>query len=108
MNLNDSPFQYIKNGKKDVEMRLYDDRRKSLKIGDVIHFTNNVTGEEIDVEILNLYTFDSFKELYDAYDHSRLGYDSPSEGVYTDMEQYYSKESIQTHGVVGIEIKLIK
>ena len=36
MNLNDGPFQLIKNGHKDIEMRLYDERKKSLKIGDNI------------------------------------------------------------------------
>ena len=107
MNLNDSPFRYIKNGKKDIEMRLYDDRRKALKIGDFIHFINTSNQEQMDVEIINLYVFPSFKEIYDIFDHSRLGYDSSDEGVYTDMEQYYSPDLIDEFGAIAIEIKLV-
>ena len=107
MNLNDSPFRYIKSGKKDIEMRLYDDRRKALKIGDYIHFINTSNQEQMDVEIINLYVFPSFKEIYDNFDHSRLGYDSSDEGVYTDMEQYYRPNLIDEFGAIAIEIKLV-
>ena len=48
MNLNNRPFQLIKNGSKSVEMRLYDEKRAKIKVGDQISFTNLVDGFVID------------------------------------------------------------
>ena len=39
MKLNQSPFDRIKNGTKTVEFRLYDDKRKQIKVGDKIEFS---------------------------------------------------------------------
>ena len=38
MKLNDAPFETIKNGKKTIELRLYDEKRRKIKIGDTICF----------------------------------------------------------------------
>ena len=34
MKLHESPFKKIKSGKKTVELRLYDDKRRKINIGD--------------------------------------------------------------------------
>ena len=45
MNLYNDNFQYIKNGTKRIEIRLNDEKRKSISIGDYIEFENlNTTG----------------------------------------------------------------
>ena len=107
MNLHPEPFELIKNGLKDVEMRLYDDRRKPIKIGDHIEFTNNKTGEKLLCEVVNLLTFATFVELYKHYPKSRLGYRPDQKADPSDMEIYYSKDSINRFGVLAIKIKLI-
>ena len=38
MKLDTEPFNQIKNGLKKIEYRLYDEKRKKLKIGDIIEF----------------------------------------------------------------------
>lgn len=38
MKLNDSPFDRIKSGKKIIDIRLFDEKRKLLNLGDIIHF----------------------------------------------------------------------
>ena len=106
MNLHSEPFDSIKNGHKDIEMRLFDDRRKGIKIGDTIVFTNNVTQEKLYVEVVNLYRFDNFEELYQHFDKTRLGYSETGIANPKDMEKYYSKDNILRYGVLGIEIKL--
>ena len=106
MNLHPEPFSLIKNGQKDIEMRLYDDRRKLIKIGDTIVFTNNQTQEQLSVVVVNLYRFDSFDELYQRFDKTRLGYQEDEIASPKDMEKYYSPEYIAKFGVLGIEIKL--
>ena len=107
MNLHPGPFELIKSGLKDIEMRLYDDRRKAIKIGDEIKFINRDTNEELVVEVINLYRFNTFDELYHYFDKTRLGYKPEEIANPSDMELYYSKEQIQKFGVLGIEIKLI-
>lgn len=107
MNLHPEPFELIKNGLKDVEMRLYDERRKPIKIGDQIEFTNNQTGEKLSCEVVNLLNFATFVELYKHYPKERLGYKPDQIADPNDMEKYYSKEQINKYGVLAIEIKLI-
>lgn len=67
MKLHPEPFVSIKSGQKDIEMRLYDDRRKGIKIGDIIIFTNNQTKEQLSVEVVNLFRFNTFEELYKKF-----------------------------------------
>ena len=39
MSLNPAPFEKIKNGEKSIEIRLYDEKRRGVKIGDIIIFS---------------------------------------------------------------------
>lgn len=110
MKLQAKPFRKIKDGSKTIELRLLDEKRKLLKIGDIIEFLNleNKT-EKIRVEILALHKFESFKHLYNVLPLEKCGYDSEElcSADSKDMELYYSVEEQQKHGVLGIEIKLL-
>ena len=107
MRLHNSPFNLIKSGTKTIELRLNDEKRSLIKIGDKIEFTNRITEEKIVVEVINLHKYDSFVELYKHFDKVSMGYDVDEEANLKDMEQYYSKEEQDKYGVLGIEIKLI-
>ena len=107
MRLQNSPFNLIKSGTKTIELRLNDEKRSLIKIGDKIEFTNRITEEKIVVEVINLHKYDSFVELYKHFDKVSMGYDEDEEADPKDMEQYYSKEEQDKYGVLGIEIKLI-
>ena len=106
MNLNPGPFKLIKSGKKTIEMRLYDDRRKNIKVDDEIWFTNTETKEILMVKVINLYRFNNFEELYAYFDKTKLGYEVDEIAKPSDMEIYYPKEKIDYFGVLGIEIAL--
>ena len=106
MNLNDEPFNSIKDGFKTIEMRLYDEKRRLINIGDVIEFNNRLTNEKINVEVIMLHLFNNFEELYKHFDKICLGYKDNEEANSSDMEKYYLKEEQDKYGVVGIEIKL--
>ena len=106
MNLHNNPFQKIKEGKKTVEIRLFDDKRKELNIGDEIVFNNRETNEKIRVEITEIKIFKSFEELYKNYDKIAMGYNQNEKANPEDMEIYYTKEDQEKFGVCGIEIKL--
>ena len=107
MKLNDEPFNSIKNGTKTIEMRLYDEKRKLLKLGDYISFTNIKTNEVMKVEIVGLYRYESFKELYNNFSSERLGYSKGEKANFKDMEKYYSKEEQEKYGVLAIEVKKV-
>ena len=107
LNLNPVPFALIKTKAKKVEMRLFDERRKVLKVDDYIVFTNNESQEQIKTKIVGLRTFKSFKELYLFYEKSLLGYRKDEEADHNDMLQYYSIEKIEQYGALAIEIELI-
>ena len=107
MRLHNSPFNLIKSGTKTIELRLNDEKRSLIKVGDKIEFTNRITEEKIVVEVINLHNYDSFFELYKHFDKVSMGYDEDEEADPKDMEQYYSKEEQDKYGVLGIEIKLI-
>lgn len=107
MKLHNSPFNLIKSGTKTIELRLNDEKRSLIKIGDRIEFTNRITEEKIVVSVINIHKYDSFEELYKYFDKISMGYKEDEDADPKDMEQYYSKEEQEKYGVLGIEIKLL-
>ena len=106
--LYDAPFKAIASKQKDIEMRLYDEKRKQIKENDVIEFTNLVTNETLTVLVIKMHVFDDFEKLYASFDKVRIGYKENEIASPSDMELYYSKQAIKENQVVGIEIKLIE
>ena len=106
MNLNPAPFEMIKSGKKTIELRLFDEKRQRIAPGDTVVFINTTTGETMTRTVVKLHCFANFEELYRALPLLQCGY--TEEDVHTaspsDMEQYYSAEQQNEHGVVGIEL----
>ena len=105
MNLCPEPFYLIKTDNKKVEMRLFDEKRRKLSIGDLIVFTNTETKEEILAEIKDLKQFDTFESLYANYKKVELGYKENEIAKPEDMFAYYSIKQIKKYGVLAIEIK---
>jgi len=105
MNLHDDPFVFIKMGYKDIEMRLNDEKRKKIKVGDIIEFTNKDTLEKLQVRVIGLHVFKNFEELYSKFDKQKLGYFPDEVADPSDMNMYYSSENIEKYGVLGIEIQ---
>lgn len=110
MKLKPNPFQKIKSGQKTIELRLYDEKRQLISVGDVICFVN--TKDETDVlvtEVKALHVFKSFDELYEYLPLLQCGYteENVDRALPGDMEKYYSKDEQELYGVVGIEIALI-
>ena len=108
MKLVDKYFNLIKEGTKTIEMRLYDEKRRRINLRDNIQFTNQDTGESLTAEVLALHIFDSFEDMYKAFDKILIGYLENEIANPSDMSQFYSDEDIKKYKVVGIEIKLIK
>lgn len=110
MKLNPAPFEMIKSGQKTIELRLFDEKRQLVKVGEKIVFTNTTTGEKLEAEVVNLHRFDNFDELYKNLNLLKCGYtkETVDTAKAADMEQYYSVEEQKKYGVVGIELCLQK
>ena len=109
MKLNPDPFQRIANGRNTLELRLNDEKRQQVKIGDEIEFTElSNEARTITVRVIGLHHFPTFKELYESIALSKLGHDSGTITAddYIDMLSYYSEQQQVKHGVLGIEIVL--
>ncbi len=107
MHLDNDAFIKIKEGTKTVELRLNDVKRRNLHIGEIIILENLTTKEKINVKIIDLKKYPSFKELYADFDKISLGYKEEESSSYLDMEKYYSKEDILKYGALAIVITLI-
>ncbi len=109
MNLNPEPYEMIKCGKKTIELRLYDERRRSIVPGDIIKFVHTESKEEIRARVIKLHIFDSFTDLYSSLPLLKCGYTEEDIGSAdpADMEIYYPQEKQMLYKVVGIEIQAI-
>ena len=105
MKLQDGPFQSISRGTKTVEMRLYDEKRQKVKVGDTIIFHHIDTDQTIETTVIALHLFSSFEELYQHFDKEVLGYQKEEIANFYDMKKYYSQTEMDLYGVVGIEIQ---
>ena len=107
MRLDNEPFNKVKEGTKTVELRLLDEKRKTLRIGDKIVFINRETNEKIDVVITGLFKADNFGPIYEKYSKVSMGYNEDDDAKPEDMEEYYSKEEIKKYGCIAIEIEKV-
>ena len=108
MKLHPEPFAMIKSGKKTIELRLYDEKRQKIKVGDTIEFTDAVSGETLRATVTALHRFDNFAELYRSLPLLSCGYteETVAEAKPSDMETYYTVVEQEKYGVVGIGLSL--
>lgn len=110
MNLTPSPLKKIRSGDKTIELRLYDEKRQLISIGDTIAFINTENSDDIlNVTVEDLFVFKSFEELYRELPLLECGYTENNIDTASpnDMEMYYSKEKQALYGVVGIKISVL-
>lgn len=110
MKLQPEPFERINSGRKTIELRLYDEKRRRIQAGDVIVFTRTDSGEKLYVKVIALHIYRSFAELYGALPLEKCGYGAQNISTASpeDMRAYYTACDEETYGVVGIEFSLIK
>ncbi len=111
MSLTSVPFDKIKNRKKTIEIRLYDEKRRGVKVGDVIVFSRLPDKEEkIKVKVVGLSIFKSFHDLISHFDKSKFGHDQALsiEDQIQLQREHYTPEEEKQNGVVGIHIKLLE
>lgn len=93
----------IKNGIKDIEYWLNDDKRQLIKINDkIIFYKRPEEKETIEVLVTNLKFYDDLLSMYkDTFDnHLKNIYNTPEEAVEDTF--YYTEEEVKRYGCVAI------
>ncbi len=109
MNIKPSPFEKMASGRKTVELRLFDDKRRNIDISDRIIFTNlEDPYKKTAVKVKSLHRYATFEDLFKDIPLEKCGHDitETSEGVVAEMKRYYSNNQIKRYGVLGFEIEL--
>ena len=107
MRLDPDAFAAMDAGRKTVELRLWDEKRRRIQAGDIIRFES--VADDTDVlyaRVEGLRFFASFDELYAALPLTDCGYTAEEAMTASprDMDRYYSPEEQKKWGVVGIEL----
>lgn len=107
MKIQEQYFHFIKKGTKKYEIRLNDEKRQKIKIGDFIEFQKEpLLEEKIIVEVENMLYYDNFSKLFDDIKFDYLADSSLSkEDLQKDLELFYPIEKQQIYGVVAIQLK---
>jgi len=111
MKLRPAPFESIRRGKKTVELRLYDEKRRSIAVGDKIIFINTENEDErIEAKVIRLHRASSFEELFKTVPTEKCGFDATEckddSTCAKKMREYYTEEQEKENGVVGIELEV--
>lgn len=106
MKLQPNPFEKISNGTKTIEIRLNDEKRRLLKIGDEIEFSLMTdTNKKLKTKVVDLIPFATFQELCEAFPPESYG--SKNSDEYVGMYKHYSREDEEKYGVLAIKIELV-
>lgn len=110
MSLRPGPFEKIANGSKRYELRLLDEKRRLIKMGDTIAFTCTEDERTVQVRVTSLHPFASFAELYAALPLTECGYTKENAATASpkDMDQYYPPEKQRQYGVLAIGVERIR
>ena len=109
MKLQPEYYNFIVNGTKRIEIRLYDEKRQQIKIGDIIEFLKEPElNESFNAKVVGLLRYNSFEEMFKDFDISILSDESMTKDeLISVLEQFYTKEKQEKYGVLGIRIELI-
>lgn len=103
-------YDFIKSGTKRIELRLYDEKRAKIQIGDEIVFSvsGDDDGEVMRAGVIGLLRYRSFGGLVGDLPVELLADKSVGkEELLGDLNQFYSVEMQGKYGVVGIRFELV-
>ena len=109
MKLQPKYYNYILNGTKRIEIRLYGKKRQNIKLGDTIKFYKEPKLVEfLNAKVIGILIYSSFEEMFKDFDVSVLADKSlTKKQLMNDLEQFYTEEKQKQYGVLGIKIELI-
>lgn len=107
MRLKSIPFNKVKKGKKIIEVRLCDEKRKKVKLGDLIEFRCLPSlSKKIRVEVTALLKYKKFSELINDFPSHYFGVKNKKDLI-EELYNFYTKEEEKKYTVLGIKLRLI-
>lgn len=111
LNLHPQPFVMIEKGLKTIELRLWDEKRRQIRVGDTLRFVHTDDSvRTLTARVTALHRFPDFAALYATLPLEKCGYlpEEVAAASPADMNVYYSADQQAAYGVVGIEIALME
>lgn len=100
-------FDAIKSGKKRIECRLYDEKRRTIQLGDTIVFLKNPDlQEKITVQVTGLLRYQTFEGLLNDFPVEIFGTDDRQK-LEQALDVFYTPKEQYEWGVVGIRIDIV-
>jgi ASC-1-like (ASCH) protein len=104
LQLHPLPFAQIKSGTKTIEVRLNDEKRQTIAVGDTIVFVSRAdTEDRVRTMVAGLLHYPTFQALYAAHPPEIYGAIHADE--YVRMYEYYTREDEVRYGVLGIQVR---
>jgi len=102
-------FDYINDGTKRIELRLYDEKRQKINIGDIIVFQKEPELDiTMNVRVVGLLRYNTFEELFDDFNIEIMADKSMTKQELLDvLQEFCYKKKKKQYGVLGIRIKKI-
>ena len=109
MKLQPKYYDFMLNGTKRIELRIFDEKRQQIKIGDTIKFLKEPElTESFNVKVVGLLRYNTFEDLFKDFDIEVLSDKTMTKKeLISTLEQFYTEEEQIKYGVVGIRIELI-
>ena len=109
MKLQRNYFDLIKSGQKIYEIRLKDEKRRLISVGDVIFFKKEPNlAEQIKTEVKDLIYFDTFDEMLDTLPLDKIGFCGKTKEEVKDIyHNIYPRDKEIEYGIVAIKIRLL-
>ena len=105
MNVKTKYYNLLKSGKKIIELRLFDEKRQKIKVGDEIIFSDSSnSNDNFKATVLKLHHAENFDELCQIIKPEQAGFSSKEELISV-LEEFYTPSAQKKFGVVEIEIK---
>ena len=113
MKLREPFFTEMLEGRKTVEIRLNDEKRQRIMIGDFVSFRLPEEEDErglklIVAEVIALHRYVSFAQFFDTELKEKSGFSAyTKEEAVQKMREFYSIDEEERYGVLGIELQVI-
>jgi ASC-1-like (ASCH) protein len=107
MKLKPEPFELIDKGIKIYELRLFDEKRRGIKIGDTVVFAcADLPGREIRACVTDTRVYEDFFALAQCYAAEELGFGGKSaEYIAGFMTDIYGVEKLKAYKAFAIKIR---
>lgn len=109
MKLQAKYFDFMFRGTKRIEIRLNDEKRQLIKIGDIIEFERfSELNDSFKTRVVELIRYNNFDELVKHFDISILADKSMAKSeLINELIQFYPEEKQQKYEILAIRIELM-